>query len=77
MGSVKGEEMRESVRGNGMDGVEGKVRGVEVGSGGGGGRGGKVLIGGVRRVKGSKGVYVVEGMGVGDNMKLVKSKEIE
>lgn len=53
--TVKGKEITQTVTGNAMDALQGKVNGVQVSSGGGPGTAPKVLIRGVTTVNGSNG----------------------
>ena len=57
--TVKGDEITETVTGNAMDALQGKVNGVQVTSGGGPGATPKVLIRGVTTVNGTNPLYVV------------------
>jgi len=75
--TVKGEEITQSVTGNAMDALQGKVSGVQVASGGGPGTSPKVLIRGVTTVNGSNPLYVVDGMPVGDNINFLNSNDIQ
>lgn len=75
--TVKGEEITQTVTGNAMDALQGKVNGVQVASGGGPGTTPKVLIRGVTTVNGSNPLYVVDGMPVGDNINFLNSNDIE
>lgn len=74
--TVKGEEITETVTGNAMDALQGKVNGVQVTSGGGPGTQPKVLIRGVTTVNGSDPLYVVDGMPVGTNINFLNSNDI-
>lgn len=75
--TVKGTEITQTVTGNAMDALQGKVNGVQVISGGGPGTAPKVLIRGVTTVNGSNPLYVVDGMPVGDNINFLNSNDIE
>ena len=74
--TVKGDEITETVTGNAMDALQGKVNGVQVTSGGGPGATPKVLIRGVTTVNGTNPLYVVDGMPVGDNIYFLNSNDI-
>lgn len=74
--TVKGEEITETVTGNAMDALQGKVNGVQVTSGGGPGTQPKVLIRGVTTVNGTDPLYVVDGMPVGGNINFLNSNDI-
>ena len=74
--TVKGEEITETVTGNAMDALQGKVNGVQVTSGGGPGATPKVLIRGVTTANGTNTLYVVDGMPVGDNINFLNSNDI-
>lgn len=74
--TVKGDEITETVTGNAMDALQGKVNGVQVTSGGGPGATPKVLIRGVTTVNGTNPLYVVDGMPVGDNINFLNSNDI-
>ena len=74
--TVKGDEITETVTGNAMDALQGKVNGVQVTSGGGPGATRKVLIRGVTTVNGTNPLYVVDGMPVGDNINFLNSNDI-
>ena len=74
--TVKGDEITETVTGNAMYALQGKVNGVQVTSGGGPGATPKVLIRGVTTVNGTKPLYVVDGMPVGDNINFLNSNDI-
>lgn len=74
--TVKGEEITETVTGNAMDALQGKVNGVQVTSGGGPGATPKVLIRGVTTANGTNPLYVVDGMPVGDNINFLNSNDI-
>lgn len=74
--TVKGEEITETVTGNAMDALQGKVNGVQVASGGGPGTTPKVLIRGVTTVNGTNPLYVVDGMPVGGNINFLNSNDI-
>ena len=71
--TVKGEEITETVTGNAMDALQGKVNGVQVASGGGPGTTPKVLIRGVTTVNGSDPLYVVDGMPISGNINFLNS----
>ncbi len=75
--SVKGKSVTEVTTGNAMDALQGKVNGVQVMSGGEPGATPKVLIRGVTTVNGSRPLYVVDGMPVGDNINFLNSNDIE
>ena len=75
--TVKGKDITQTVTGNAMDALQGKVNGVQVASGGGPGTAPKVLIRGVTTVNGSNPLYVVDGMPVGDNINFLNSNDIE
>lgn len=77
--TVKGEEITQTVTGNAMDALQGKVNGVQVASGGGPGTTPKVLIRGVTTVNGSDPLYVVDGMPLseGSNINFLNSNDIE
>ena len=77
--TVKGEEITQTVKGNAMDALQGKINGVQVASGGGPGTTPKVLIRGVTTVNGSDPLYVVDGMplGEGANINFLNSNDIE
>ncbi|MDR0939991.1 MAG: TonB-dependent receptor [Mediterranea sp.] len=75
--TVKGEQITETVTGNAMDALQGKVNGVQVISGGGPGTAPKVLIRGVTTVNGSDPLYVVDGMPVGTNINFLNTNDIE
>lgn len=75
--TVKGEQITETVTGNAMDALQGKVNGVQVTSGGGPGTQPKVLIRGVTTVNGTDPLYVVDGMPVGGNINFLNSNDIE
>lgn len=75
--TVKGKEITESITGNAMDALQGKVNGVQVISAGGPGAAPKVLIRGVMTVNGSNPLYVVDGMPVGDNINFLNNNDIE
>lgn len=74
--TVKGEEITETVTGNAMNALQGKVNGVQVASGGGPGTTPKVLIRGVTTVNGTDPLYVVDGMPVGGNINFLNSNDI-
>jgi len=61
--TVKGDEITETVTGNAMDALQGKINGVQVTSGGGPGTQPKVLIRGVTTVNGTDPLYVVDHAG--------------
>lgn len=75
--TVKGEEITETVTGNAMSALQGKINGVQVTSGGGPGTQPKVLIRGVTTVNGTDPLYVVDGMPVGTNINFLNSNDIE
>ena len=74
--TVKGDEITETVTGNAMDALQGKVNGVQITSGGGPGATPKVLIRGVTTVNGTNPLYVVDGMPVGDNINFLNINDI-
>lgn len=74
--TIKGDEITESVTGNPMDALQGKINGVQVTSGGGPGTTPKVLIRGVTTVNGSDPLYVVDGMPIGGNINFLNSNDI-
>ena len=74
--TVKGEEITETVTGNAMDALQGKINGVQVASGGGPGTTPKVLIRGVTTVNGSDPLYVVDGMPISGNINFLNSNDI-
>lgn len=74
--TVKGTEITETVTGNAMDALQGKVNGVQVTSGGGPGATPKVLIRGVTTMNNTNPLYVVDGMPVGDNINFLNSNDI-
>lgn len=74
--TVKGEKITETVTGNAMDALQGKVNGVQVTSGGGPGTQPKVLIRGVTTVNGTDPLYIVDGMPVGTNINFLNSNDI-
>lgn len=75
--TVKGDEITETVTGNAMDALQGKINGVQVTSGGGPGTQPKVLIRGVTTVNGTDPLYVVDGMPVGTNINFLNSNDIQ
>ncbi len=75
--SIKGDEITETLTGNAMDALQGKVNGVQVVSGGGPGTSPRVLIRGVTTVNGSDPLYVVDGMPVGNNINFLNNDDIE
>lgn len=75
--TVKGEQITESVTGNAMDALQGKINGVQVTGAGGPGAQPKVLIRGVTTVNGTDPLYVVDGMPVGSNINFLNSNDIE
>lgn len=75
--TVKGEEITETVTGNAMDALQGKINGVQVASGGGPGTTPKVLIRGVTTVNGSDPLYVVDGMPISGNINFLNSNDIQ
>lgn len=75
--TIKGEKITESITGNAMDALQGKINGVQVSSGGGPGTTPRVLIRGVTTVNGSDPLYVVDGMPVGTNINFLNSNDIE
>lgn len=75
--SVKGEEITQTVTGNAMDAIQGKINGVQVSSGGGPGTTPKVIIRGVTTVNGSDPLYVVDGMPISGNINFLNSNDIE
>ena len=74
--SVKGDEITQTVTGNAMDALQGKINGVQVASGGGPGTTPKVLIRGVTTVNGSDPLYVVDGMPISGNINFLNSNDI-
>ena len=75
--TVKGEEITQSVTGNAMDALQGKINGVQVTSGGGPGATPKVLIRGVTTVNGTDPLYVVDGMPISGNINFLNSNDIQ
>ena len=75
--TVKGDEITQSVTGNAMDALQGKVNGVQVTSGGGPGTAPKVLIRGVTTVNGTDPLYVVDGMPISGNINFLNSNDIQ
>ena len=75
--TVKAEEITETVTGNAMDALQGKVNGVQIASGGGPGTTPKVLIRGVTTVNGTDPLYVVDGMPISGNINFLNSNDIE
>lgn len=75
--SVKSEEITQTVTGNAMDALQGKINGVQVASGGGPGTTPKVLIRGVTTVNGSDPLYVVDGMPISGNINFLNTNDIE
>ncbi len=75
--TVKGEEITQTVTGNAMDALQGKVNGVQVTSGGGPGTSPKVVIRGITTTNGSDPLYVVDGMPVGTNINYLNSNDIQ
>lgn len=75
--TVKGEEITQSVTGNAMDALQGKVNGVQITSGGGPGTTPKVLIRGVTTVNGTDPLYVVDGMPISGNINFLNSNDIQ
>lgn len=77
--TVKGKEITQTVTGNAMDALQGKINGVQVTSGGGPGTTPKVLIRGVTTVNGTDPLYVVDGMPLpsGSNINFLNSNDIE
>lgn len=75
--TVKGDEITETVTGNAMDALQGKINGVQVASGGGPGTTPKVLIRGVTTVNGSDPLYVVDGMPISGNINFLNSNDIQ
>lgn len=75
--TVKGDEITQSVTGNAMDALQGKVNGVQVTSGGGPGATPKVLIRGVTTVNGTDPLYVVDGMPISGNINFLNSNDIQ
>ena len=75
--TVKGEQITETVTGNAMDALQGKVNGVQVIGGGGPGTTPKVIIRGVTTVNKTAPLYVVDGMPVGDNINFLNSNDIK
>lgn len=74
--TVKGEEITQTVTGNAMDALQGKVNGVQITSGGGPGTTPKVLIRGVTTVNGTDPLYVVDGMPISGNINFLNSNDI-
>ena len=75
--TVKGEEITQSVTGNAMDALQGKINGVQVTSSGGPGATPKVLIRGVTTVNGTDPLYVVDGMPISGNINFLNSNDIQ
>ena len=75
--TVKSEDITQTVTGNAMDALQGKVNGVQVTSGGGPGATPKVLIRGVTTVNGTDPLYVVDGMPITGNINFLNSNDIE
>ena len=75
--TVKGKEITQTVTGNAMDALQGKVNGVQVIGGGGPGTAPKVMIRGVTTVNNSDPLYVVDGMPVGGNINFLNSNDIK
>lgn len=75
--TVKGKEITQTVTGNAMDALQGKVNGVQVIGGGGPGTTPKVMIRGVTTVNNSAPLYVVDGMPVGGNINFLNSNDIK
>ena len=75
--TVKGDEITETVTGNAMDALQGKVNGVQVTSGGGPGATPKVLIRGVTTVNGTNPLYVVDGVPYDGNISAINPNDIE
>lgn len=74
--TVKGEDVTQTVTGNAMDALQGKVNGVQITSGGGPGATPKVLIRGVTTVNGTDPLYVVDGMPISGNINFLNSNDI-
>ena len=75
--TVKSEDITQTVTGNAMDALQGKVNGVQVTSAGSPGATPKVLIRGVTTVNGSDPLYVVDGMPISGNINFLNSNDIE
>lgn len=75
--TVKAEDITQTVTGNAMDALQGKVNGVQIASGGGPGTTPKVLIRGVTTVNGTDPLYVVDGMPISGNINFLNSNDIE
>ena len=75
--TVKAEDITQTVTGNAMDALQGKVNGVQISSGGGPGTTPKVLIRGVTTVNGTDPLYVVDGMPISGNINFLNSNDIE
>ena len=77
--TVKGDEITQTVNGNAMDALQGKVNGVQVTSSGGPGAAPKVLIRGVTTQNGTDPLYVVDGvpLGEGANINFLNSNDIQ
>lgn len=76
--TIKGSEINETVAGNAMDALQGRVPGVQVASGGGPGTAPKVMIRGVTSVNGSNPLYVVDGVPLNtSNINFINNNDIE
>ncbi len=75
--TVKAEDITQTVTGNAMDALQGKVNGVQISSGGGPGTTPKVLIRGVTTVNGTDPLYVVDGMPISGSINFLNSNDIE
>ena len=77
--TVKGDEITQTVNGNAMDALQGKVNGVQVTSSGGPGAAPKVLIRGVTTQNGTDPLYVVDGVPLaeGSNINFLNSNDIQ
>ena len=75
--TVKSEDITQTVTGNAMDALQGKVNGVQIASGGSPGATPKVLIRGVTTVNGTDPLYVVDGMPISGNINFLNSNDIE
>ena len=75
--TVKSEDITQTVTGNAMDALQGKVNGVQVTSAGSPGATPKVLIRGVTTVNGTDPLYVVDGMPISGNINFLNSNDIE
>ncbi len=75
--TVKGEQITETVTGNAMEALQGKINGVQVIGGGGPGTAPKVIIRGITTVNETAPLYVVDGMPVGNNINFLNSNDIQ